>query len=55
MGIFDFFRKKKQTQKNDIQSVKSNKKIDKPEIKKDIKTQKEGYIELGEICLNESN
>lgn len=55
MGIFDFFRKKKRTRKNYIQSVESEKKIDVQEIKKDLDTQKEGFIELGEICLNESN
>ena len=55
MGLFDFFKKKKQSQKNNTQLAESDKKIDEPETKKDIETQKEGYLELGEICLNESN
>jgi hypothetical protein len=45
MGLFDFFRKKKKNQKGELQL---------PEIKKDIETQRIGYLELGEICLNES-
>lgn len=54
MGFFDFFKKKKHTQTNNIQSVELDKKSDESKIKKGIDTQKEGYIELGEMCLNES-
>ncbi len=46
MGLFDFFRKNKQNQKDQAESKDS---------KIDIETQKKGYLELGKICLNESN
>ncbi|MFK7771670.1 MAG: hypothetical protein AB8F94_06005 [Saprospiraceae bacterium] len=55
MGLFDFFRKKKQHPKDKTQSTDSSKNTDLPEVKKDIQTQREGYLELGRICLNESN
>lgn len=55
MGLFDFFRKKKQTPKDKSEITESNEKIDLQEIKKDIETQRKGYIELGRICLSETN
>lgn len=55
MRLFDFFRKKKQTSSDKIQATESDKKNDSPEIGKSIEIQREGYIELGKICLNESN
>jgi len=54
MGLFDFFRKNKQKTKDESQSADSNKDNDLSENRKDIETQKQGYLELGEICLNES-
>lgn len=46
MGLFDFFRRKKENPKEETESI--------IEIK-DIETQRIGYLELGKICLNESN
>jgi len=54
MGLFDFFRKNKQKTKDESQSADSNKDNDLSENRKDIETQKQGYLELGEICLKES-
>lgn len=55
MGLFDFFRKKKKIPNNEIETTDSDGKIDVQKVKNDIETQKKGYIELGNICLNESN
>ena len=55
MGLFDFFRKKKQDSKEKIQQVISDKAFELPEVGLDIEIQKKGYLELGKICLKEAN
>ena len=55
MGLFDFFRKKKQDSKEKIQQVISDKVFGLPKVKLDIDTQRKGYLELGKICLKEAN
>lgn len=53
MGLFDFFRKNKYIDKKSSTNVQLNYEL--PEIVKDIETQRKGFLELSEICLNEAN
>ena len=53
MALFGSFRKKNE---NDRQKSINNKKYNESiEVGKDIETQRKGFLELSEICLNESN
>ncbi len=53
MGLFDFFRKEKHYEKKSSTNIQVNDKLH--ELGKDIETQRQGFLELSEICLNESN
>lgn len=53
MGLFDFFRKDKHYKKKSSTNIQVNDKLH--ELGKDIETQRQGFLELSEICLNESN
>ncbi len=55
MGLFDFFKKKNQTSDDVNSKNETEEEIDLSTIKKDIETQRKGYVELGEICLSEKN
>ena len=53
MGLFDFFKRKKE--KNNKESKNDKKNDELPELWSDIETLKIGFLELSEICLSESN
>ena len=53
MGLFDFFRKKNQNDKEE--STNDQKSDELIEVENDIETQRKGFLELSEICLSESN
>lgn len=56
MRLFDFFRKKTESQKNGNEDdAKSAQQSTQTFVTKmDFETQKKGYIELGQICLNKT-
>lgn len=54
MGLFDFLKKKTQNPKNKDEVKHVQERNPSSKIKMDIETQRNGYLELGEICLNKT-
>ncbi len=54
MGIFDFFKKKKEKPKDKDKVKDIEMSAQKSITKNDFEAQRRGYHELGQICLNES-